>query len=84
VHFIGAGHRKVAKPWLDSQCCSACWLYPWEKRLMLFPILGPSIVYTLCWPSLTKDMQTEQLLCWSGMTDIEHSITFGSNEEGGQ
>jgi len=30
-----------------------------------------------------KDMQTEQLLCWSGMTmtDTEHSTTSGSNEE---
>jgi len=26
-------------------------------------------------------MQTEQLLCWSGMTDTEHSTTSGSNEE---
>jgi len=25
--------------------------------------------------------QTEQLLCWSGMTDTEHSTTSGSNEE---
>jgi len=25
-------------------------------------------------------MQTEQLLCWSGMTDTEHT-TSGSNEE---
>jgi len=24
-------------------------------------------------------MQTEQLLCWSGITDIEHSTKFGSN-----
>jgi len=32
------------------------------------------------WPSLTKDMQTEQLLCWSGMTDTEHTTT-GLNEE---
>jgi len=32
--------------------------------------------------SLTKDMLTEQLLCWSGMTDTEeHSTTSGSNEE---
>jgi len=23
-----------------------------------------------------KDMQTEQLLCWSGMTDAEHSILY--------
>jgi len=26
-------------------------------------------------------MQTEQLLCWSGMTDTEHSTTSGSNED---
>jgi len=26
-------------------------------------------------------MQTEQLLCWSGMTDTEHSTTSGLNEE---
>jgi len=25
-------------------------------------------------------MQTEQLLCWSDMTDTEHSATSGSNE----
>jgi len=35
------------------------------------------------WPNLTKDMQTEQLLCWSGMTDVKHSTTSGSNEEAG-
>jgi len=29
-------------------------------------------VYPLWWPSLTKDMQTEQLLFWSDMTDTEH------------
>jgi len=26
-------------------------------------------------------MQSEQLLCWSGMTDTKHSSTSGSNEE---
>jgi len=26
-------------------------------------------------------MQTEQFLCWSGMTDTEHSTTSRSNEE---
>jgi len=26
-------------------------------------------------------MQTKQLLCWSGMTDTEHSKTSSSNEE---
>jgi len=34
----------------------------------------------LWWPSLTKDMQTEQDLCWSSMIDIEHTTTSGSNE----
>jgi len=29
---------------------------------------------------MTKDMQTEQLLCWIGMRETEH-ITSGSNEE---
>jgi len=46
---------------------------------MLFPNLGPSS-YPLWWPSLTKDKQTEQHLCWSGMTDTEHTTTSGSNE----
>jgi len=30
---------------------------------------------------MTKDMQTKQLLCWSGMTDTEHRATSSSNEE---
>jgi len=47
---------------------------------MLFPILGPSCLL-IWWPSLMKDMQIEQCLCWSGMTDTEHSTTSGSNEE---
>jgi len=47
---------------------------------MLFPTLGQA-VYTLWWPSLTKDLQTEQLLCWNGMTDTEHSTTSGSNKD---
>jgi len=34
----------------------------------------------LWWPILTKDLQAEQLLCWSGMTDTEHT-TSGTNEE---
>jgi len=38
-------------------------------------------VYQLWWLSLTKDMQTEQLLCWSGMTNTEHSTTSSSNEK---
>jgi len=26
-------------------------------------------------------MQSEQLLCWNGMTDAEHSTTSSSNED---
>jgi len=48
---------------------------------MLFPTLGPSSLYLLWWPSLTKDMQTEQPLCWSGTTDTEHGTISSSNEE---
>jgi len=36
---------------------------------------------TRWWPSLTKDMRTEQLLCWSFMTDTEYNTASGSNEE---
>jgi len=32
-------------------------------------------------PCMQTDMQTEQLVCWSGMTETEHSTTAGSNEE---
>jgi len=48
----------------------------------LFPILGPSSL-PVVGPGLTKDFvpQTEQLLCWSCMTDTEHCITSSSNEE---
>jgi len=27
-------------------------------------------------------MQTEQLLCWSGMTDTEHATSVSNEEEG--
>jgi len=47
---------------------------------MLFPSWGQA-VYPLWWPSMTKDMQTEQLLCRSGMTDTKHGATSSSNEE---
>jgi len=47
----------------------------------MLPTLGPSkAIFLLKWPSLTKDMQTEQPLCWSGMTDTEQT-TSGSNEK---
>jgi len=47
---------------------------------MLFLTLGPSSLPVVV-AQLTKDIQTEQLLFWSGMTDTEHSVTSGSNEE---
>jgi len=40
---------------------------------MRFPIMGPSSLPVVR-PSLTKHMQTEQLLCWSGMTNETQSI----------
>jgi len=47
---------------------------------MLFPILGPSsLPIVVAQPK--KDIQTKQLLCWSGMTETENSTTSGSNEE---
>jgi len=47
-----------------------------NQNFKIFATINPT-----CWPSLMKDMQTEQLLCWSGMTDTEHSTTSGSNED---
>jgi len=38
-------------------------------------------VYPLWCLSLMKDMQTEQLFCWSGVIDTEHSTISGSNEK---
>jgi len=46
---------------------------------MLFPTYGPSSLLVVV-AGLTKDKQTEQLLCWSGMTDTEHK-TSASNEK---
>jgi len=48
--------------------------------LMLFPTLGPSTLPVVV-AQPDEGMQTEQLLCWSGMADTEHSTTSGSNEE---
>jgi len=49
---------------------------------MLFPMLRPSsFLFMLPQPvERHKDMQTEQLLCWSGVIDTEHSTTSDSNE----
>jgi len=70
-------NRKIVKPWFDSLCGSAS-LCPCKGKYCFPP--WTQAIYPLWWPSLTKDVQTEQLLCWSGMTDTEH-ITSGSNEE---
>jgi len=75
--FQGGG--VVAKPQFDSRCGSAS-LCPWERHLMLFPILGQA-VYPLWWPCRTKDMQTEPLLCWSGVKDTEHTSSDSNEEE---
>jgi len=37
-----ASNRKVVKPCFDSRCGSAPSQCPWERHLILFPILGPS------------------------------------------
>jgi len=47
-----------------------CYFQPWGQAL-----------YLLWWSSLTKDMQTEQVLCWSGMANTKHDTTSGSIEE---
>jgi len=73
-----ASNRKVAKSRFNSRCGSES-VYPWEKHLLLFPILGQA-VFLLWWPSLTKDMQTEQLLCLARYEDTKR-ITSGSNVE---
>jgi len=44
---------------------------------MLFPTLEPS---SLPVGQLDEILATEQLLCWSGITETEHT-TSGSNEE---
>jgi len=62
---------------------------------MLFPTLGPSsLPVVVAQPDerhankaasvlewYDRHRQTKQLLCWSGMTDTEHSTTSSSNEE---
>jgi len=55
----------LGKDWKYRKCCFSSW---------------GQAVYPLWRPSLTKYMQTEQLLCWSGMTDTEHT-TSDSNEK---
>jgi len=46
---------------------------------MLFPTLRPSSLPVVVAQPDERHV-TEQLLCWSGMTDTEHT-TFGSNEQ---
>jgi len=47
---------------------------------MLFLILGPSSLSVVVAQPDERHTE-EQLLCWSGMTDQEHTATFGSNKE---
>jgi len=48
---------------------------------MLFPTLGPSSLPVVVAQPGERHAK-EQLLCWSGMTDTEHSTTSSSNKEG--
>jgi len=48
---------------------------------MLFLTLRPSSLSVVVAQPDEGDMQTEQRLCWNGMTDTEHSTTSSSNEE---
>jgi len=59
----------VARRCVHGKDTLYCFL-PWGKA-----------VYPLWWPSLTKDMQTEQLLCWSGIKDTEHTTSDSNKEE---
>jgi len=52
-------------------CIKHCYFAP--TSLYLTSKLWGQAVYPLWWPSLTKDKQTEQFLCWSGMTVTEHT-----------
>jgi len=45
-----------------------------------FPSWGQAIL-ALWWPSLTRDMQTEQLLFWSGKADTEYTASDSNEEE---
>jgi len=48
---------------------------------MLFPTLGPSSLPVVVDQPDERHVASEQLLCWSGMTDTEHSTPSSSNEE---
>jgi len=81
--YILSSNSKVDKFCRKTFKCNRS---PAHKRLICFNLerlrnLGSTHDAVAWWPSLTKDMQTEQLLCWSGMTDTEYSATSGSNEE---
>jgi len=46
---------------------------------MLFPTLGLSSLFR-CGAQHDERQANRRALCWSGMTDTEHSTTSGSNE----
>jgi len=52
-----------------------------EKTLNAVSHLGAKQSTRCGGPASTKDMQTEQLLCWEWMTDTEHCTTSSSNEK---
>jgi len=52
---------EVAKPWFDTRCGGVS-LCPYERHLILLLTLGRSSL-PFVEANLTKDMQTEQLLC---------------------
>jgi len=77
-----ANNHKFAKPWFNSQCGRS--LCCFEKTLNAVSHLQAK-QSTQCGGPLAqpdeRHVNRAQHLCWSGMTDIEHSATSGSNEE---
>jgi len=69
VQFVerGGGVTQLVRPWSTVVCPDAV-------------VRRCQAVYSLWWLSWMKDMQTEQLLCWTGMTNTQHT-TSGSSEE---
>jgi len=49
---------------------------------MLLLILGLNSLTVMAAPPDERHANRTIILCWSGMTDTEQSITSGSNEEG--
>jgi len=70
-------------PWTPSQRSCGCFGHEQNIRtaFVLEKIRNAFVLHSKCISGLTKDMKTEQFLCWSGMTDTEHSKVSSSNEE---